>query len=104
MDPQSLIVSLMAGITLFGGGILVAMIVLERPRQAPRGCPGLVARSTIRLRHWLGQTWVRPKITREWLQAEAEHGQPQGTMLQALERGRQAEAKRRASLRPEERE
>lgn len=61
MDPQSLIISLMAGIALFGGGILVAMIVLERPRQAPRDCSRLVARSSIRLRPMAGADVVSTK-------------------------------------------
>lgn len=103
MDPQSFIISLMTGITLFGGGILLAMIVLERPRRAPRGCPGFVARSSIRLRQWLEQAWLRAKIRPRSLQAEFDQGQSREPILQELARGRQAEAKRRLSQPPEDR-
>ena len=50
MDPQSFIVGLMAGITLFGGAILTAMILLERPRCGPRRRSRLLAMSARRLR------------------------------------------------------
>jgi hypothetical protein len=103
MDPQSFIISLMAGITLFGGGILLAMIVLERRRQAPRGRPGFVARSSIRLRQWFEQAWLRAKIRPRSLQAEVDHGQSHEPILQELARRRQAEAKRRLSQPPEDR-
>jgi len=39
MDPQSFIVGFMASISVFGGSILVAMVVLERPRYGLRCWP-----------------------------------------------------------------
>jgi hypothetical protein len=88
MDPQSFIVGLMAGITLFGGAILTAMIVLEQPRQCPRTCSRLITLSRSRLRHWLDQKWPRQKITQEWLEAEADHARQRERMLQELEHRR----------------
>jgi len=86
MDPQSFIVGLMVGITVLGGAILTAMIVLEQPRHCPRACTRFIALSRNRLRHWLDQTWPRLKITQEWLQAEADHARQREQMLQELER------------------
>jgi hypothetical protein len=65
MDRQAFIIGLMAGITLFGGAILTAMIVLEQSRYRPRACARLFTLSRSRLRHWLEQKWPRQKITRE---------------------------------------
>jgi hypothetical protein len=88
MDPQTLIVVLMGGITLFGAAILTAMIVLEQPRDRPRVCARLITLSRSRLRHWLEQKWPRQKIAREWLQAEEDHARRCEQVLQELEHGR----------------
>jgi hypothetical protein len=85
MDQQSFIVGLMAGITLFGGAILAAMILLERPRSRPRRCSRLFAIAAIRLRDWLESKGPRRKITEEWLHAEADHARLRETALQQLE-------------------
>ncbi|MFZ0849764.1 MAG: hypothetical protein WAO08_11245 [Hyphomicrobiaceae bacterium] len=91
MDPQSFIIGLMAGITLFGGGILIAMIVLERPRHGLLSCwPRLVAAASARLRIWLELKGPRRKITEEWLQAEADHKRLRETALEELERRKSA--------------
>ena len=91
MDPQSFIIGLMAGITLFGGGILIAMIVLERPRHGLLSCwPRLLAAASARLRIWLELKGPRRKITEEWLQAEADHKRLRETALQELERRKSA--------------
>ena len=93
MDPQSFIIGLMAGITLFGGGILIAMIVLERPRQGLFSCwPRLVAAASARLRIWLELNGPRRKITEELLQAEADHKRLRETVLEELERRKSARA------------
>jgi hypothetical protein len=86
MDPHSFIIGLMAGITLFGVGILIAMIVLERPRRLLSCWPRLVSTASTRLRIWLELKGPRRKITEEWLQAEADHKQMRETVLEELER------------------
>jgi hypothetical protein len=87
MDPQSFIIGLMAGITLFGVGILIAMVVLERPRHGLLSWwPRLVSTASTRLRIWLELKGRRRKITEEWLQAEADHKQMRETVLEELER------------------
>src|SRR5262245_2918010 len=88
MDPHTFIVGLMAGIALFGGAILTAMIVLERPRCRPRACAKRLTLSRKRLRHWLEQKWPWQKITREWLQAEEDHARRREQVLQELEHRR----------------
>jgi hypothetical protein len=55
MDPETVLVGLMAGITLFGRAILTAMIMLEQSRFRPRICARLVTSSLSRLRHWRRQ-------------------------------------------------
>jgi hypothetical protein len=72
MDPQSFILGLMAGITLIGGAILIAMILLERPRCRQRPWSSFFCLSAGRLRDWLAPKWPRRKITEEWLQAQAD--------------------------------
>jgi hypothetical protein len=91
MDPQSFIVGLMAGITLFGGAILTAMILLERPRCGPRRCSRFFAMSASRLRGWLEPKWPRRKLTEDWLQAEEDHARLRETASQQLE-GRRGSA------------
>ena len=99
MDPQSFIIGLMAGITLFGGGILIAMIVLERPRHGLLSCwPRLVAAASARLRIWLELKGPRRKITEEWLQAEADHKRLRETVLEELERRSLHEGPAKAAL------
>jgi hypothetical protein len=90
MDPQSFIVGLMAGITLFGGAILTAMILLERPRCAPRRRSRLFAMSARRLRDWLEPKWSWRKITEAWLQTEDDHAKWRETASQQLENSRSA--------------
>jgi hypothetical protein len=90
MDPQSFIVGLMAGITLFGGAILTAMILLERPRCGPRRRSRLLAMSARRLRDWLEPKCSRRKITEEWSQAEEDHAKWRETASQQLENSRSA--------------
>ena len=90
MDPQSFIVGLMAGITLFGGAILTAMILLERPRCGPRRRSRFLAMSARRLRDWLEPKWSRRKIAEEWLQAEEDHTKWRETSSQQLENSRSA--------------
>jgi hypothetical protein len=85
MDPQSFIVGLMAGITLFGGAILTAMILLERPRCGPRRCSRFFAMAASRLRDWLEPKWPRRKLTEDWLQAEEDHARLRETASQQLE-------------------
>jgi hypothetical protein len=85
MEPQSFIVGLMAGITLFGGAILTAMILLERPRCGPRRCSRFFAMSANRLRDWFEPKWPRRKHTEEWLQVEEDHAPPRETASQRLE-------------------
>ncbi|HEX2337509.1 MAG TPA: hypothetical protein VHI72_13625 [Hyphomicrobiaceae bacterium] len=93
MDPQSFIIGLMAGITLFGVGILIAMIVLERPRYGLLSCwPRSVAAASARLRSWLELKGPRRKITEEWLEAEADHKRLRETVLEELERRKSARA------------
>jgi len=84
MDPQSFIVGLMAGITLIGGAILIAMILLERPRCGLRPWSRFFCLSAGRLRDWLGPKWPRRKITEEWLQAEADLARLHETAAQQL--------------------
>ena len=90
MDPESFIVGLMAGITLFGGAILIAMILLERPRCGPRRGSRFLATSASRLREWLEPKWPRRKITEEWLQAEEDHARLRETALQQQDATRSA--------------
>ena len=93
MDPQSFIIGLMAGITLFGVGILIAMFVLERPRHGLLSCgPRSIAAASARLRSWLELKGPRRKITEEWLQAEADHKRLRETVLEELERRKSARA------------
>jgi hypothetical protein len=91
MDPQSFIVGLMAGITLFGAAILTAMILLERPRCGPRRCSRFFAISASRLRDWLEPKWPRWKLTEDGLQAEDDHARLRETASQQLE-GRRGSA------------
>ena len=91
VDPESWIVGLMAGITLFGGAILTAMILLERPRCGPRCCSRFFAKSASRLRDWLEPKWPRRKLTEDWLQAEEDHARLRETASQQLE-GRRGSA------------
>jgi hypothetical protein len=93
MDPQSFIIGLMAGITLFGGGILIAMIVLERPRYGPRCWLGFVSSLSRRLRLWTGS---QQKTSREWLQAEADHQRLRETVLDELERRKALKGRRQS--------
>jgi len=58
MDPQSFILGLMAGITLLGGGILLAMIILEQPRPRLRRWQKLASIPGRRWRVWLERLWV----------------------------------------------
>jgi len=91
MDPQSFIVGLMASICVFGGSILVAMIVLERPRYGPRCWPGLVFSSRLRLRR--ARHWCRQRLSQQWL----EGGDPHPPLRQSvvLQRMQQRRAKKR---------
>ena len=61
----------MAGITVLGGAILTAMIVLEQSPYPKRTCTKLFTFSRRRLRHWLQQKCFGQKITERWLEAEA---------------------------------
>ena len=90
MDPQSFIIGLMAGITLFGGAVLIAMILLERPRARPRRSSTFWAIAAGRLRDWCELKWSRRHITKEWLQAEEDHARLRDTALQDLQRKRSA--------------
>ena len=82
MDPQSFIVGLMAGITVFGGGILVAMVLLERPRYG-RCWPRLVFSGRFRLR--LARQRFRQWSSRAWLDADDPHLR-QKVVLERLQR------------------
>jgi hypothetical protein len=90
MDHQSFIFGLMAGITLFGAAVLIAMILLERPRCGPRRYPPLWAFAAGRLRHWFELKWRR-HITEEWLQAEEDHARLRQTAVRDLQ-GKQSAA------------
>jgi len=90
MNAQSFIIGLMAGITLFGGAVLTAMILLERPGCGSRRRSRLFAIWAHRLRHWLEPRWPRRKITEEWQQAEADQARLRETVLQQLEGRRSA--------------
>lgn len=94
MHPQSFIVGLMAGIILFGGGILIAMILLERPRYGTRCWPRLISGSSHRLRVWLQRMASRQKVPRDGGQAEEDYQRLRETVLDELER-RRSPAKRR---------
>jgi len=90
MEPQSFIFGLMAGITLFGAAVLIAMILLERPRCGPRRHSTFWAIAAGRLRHWAELKWSRRHITEEWLQGEEDHARRRETALQDLEGQRSA--------------
>jgi hypothetical protein len=86
MNFHSFAIVLMAGIMLIGGGILIAMLVLESPWRDLRSWLGYA--STIRrLRRRLPQNGSREKkLTEEWLRAEEDHQRPRKTVQQELER------------------
>jgi len=65
MEPQSFIIGLMAGITLFGGAILTAMVFLERPGCLPRRRSRFLVIWAHRLRHWLKPRWPRRKVPKQ---------------------------------------
>jgi hypothetical protein len=91
MDPQSFIVGLMASITAFGGSILVAMIVLERPRYGLRCWPWRVSNGRLRLRFM--RQLFRQRTSQEWL--EADDPQARSRQRAVLERMQHRRAKRR---------
>src|SRR5262245_52165368 len=87
MDPQSFIVGLMASICVFGGSILVAMIVLERPRYSARYWPGLVTSGRSRLR--FACQWCRQRPGQAWLEEGHPHPQlREGVVLERMQRRR----------------
>jgi hypothetical protein len=91
MDHQSFIFGLMAGITLFGAAVLIAMILLERPRCGPPRYSTFWLSAAGRLRHWFELKWPGRQITEEWLQAEEDHARlREETALRDLEGKRSA--------------
>jgi hypothetical protein len=87
MNFHSFAIVLMVGIMLIGGGILIAMLVLESPWQDLRSWLGYASASIRRLRRRLRQNGSREKkLTEEWLRAEEEHQRPRKTVQQELER------------------
>ena len=91
MEPQSFIVGLMASISAFGGSILVAMIVLERPRYGLRCWPRLVSNGRLRL--GFARQVFRPRTSQQWL--EADDPQARSRERAVLERIERRRAKRR---------
>jgi hypothetical protein len=91
MDPQSFIVGLMASITAFGGSILVAMIVLERPRYGLRCWPRLVSNGRLRLR--FARQLFGQRTSQQWL--EADDAQARSRERMVFERMQRGRAKRR---------
>jgi hypothetical protein len=91
MDPQSFIIGLMAGISVFGGGILVAMVLLERPRYGLGCWPRLVSSGRLRLR--FARQRLRQRSRPDWLGAD----DPQPLLREkvVLERMQHRLAKRR---------
>lgn len=83
MNFHSFVIVLMAGIMVIGGGILVAMVVLESPRLALRSWLGDAATPIRRLRRASRQTLVTTKkLTEEWLRAQENHQWPPKTVWQ----------------------
>jgi hypothetical protein len=104
MDPQSFIVGLMAGITVFGGGILIAMVLLERPRYGLGCWPRLRSSGRFRLR--FARQRLRQWSSREWLDADEPSPAPKdGSGAHAAPPGEAASARlgtkaRQQSLKP----